>query len=341
MTRLLLAWLLLPLAACAAPPGARAGTADPCAVEAVHTTFLQVWNRDLARRPADWYRLFSTLAELGIDEVILQWTRYGHTAFYHGRGDLLGPVLEAAQRHNLRVVVGLQYDPRFWRAIDKQPEALARYLRERARTVAAQVGELARYIRARRLAAVVSGWYIADELDDETWLEPQKARALTTYLRTVVQAVRHSGLDRPVAVSGFSNGRTAPARSAALWHSLLRDSGADLFLFQDGIGAGKLTLAALPAHLAALDAEFSGTDRQFRVVTELFRQQKGEAGRFEAQPAPYNRILRQLDLATRHGTRRPVAFSVPDYLLGEQPDRRALREQWQAALTRCRLALIQ
>ncbi len=341
MTRLLLACLWISLLACAAPPGARASGSDPCALEAVHTTFLQVWNRDRERRPADWYRLFSALAELGIDEVILQWTRYGHTSFYHGHGDLLGPVLEAAQRYNMHVMVGLQYDPRFWRAIDKEPKALARYLAERTRSVSAQVDELARFIRARRLGAMVSGWYIADELDDETWLEPQKAHALTTYLQTVVQAVRHSGLDRPVAVSGFSNGRTAPARSATLWHGLLRESGVDLFLFQDGIGAGKLTLAALPAYLAALDAEFPGMDRQFRVVTELFRQQKGEAGRFEARPAPYNRILRQLDLATRHGTRRPVAFSVPDYLLGERPDRRALREQWQAALTRCRLALIQ
>ncbi len=333
--------LLFLLLAAGPVPRAVAGPPDPCAVAAADSTFLQLWNRDAGRPATDWYRRLSDLAELGVREIILQWTRYGLTDFYHGGKDLLAPVLEAARRHNLKVVVGLQYDPEYWSMLDRPPEALARYLARRGRRVALQTGELARRIQRLRGADVVSGWYIADELDDETALDPVRYRALAGYLRRIVQAVRHSGLDRPVRVSGFSNGRTAPARSAALWRQLLAESGVDVFLFQDGIGAGKLTLTTLPAYLSALDAEFPRHGLQFRVVTELFRQKKGEAGRFEARPAPYNRILRQLDLATRHGTAPPVTFSLPDYLLGDDAAHEALRKKWREALAQCRLTLIQ
>ncbi len=78
-------------------------------------------------------------------------------------------------------------------------------------------------------------------------------------------------------------------------------------LFQNGIGAGEVTLAAGPAYREALRARLSGP---LDVVVEI-PESVPEAAEFLARPAPLDRIRAQPALARRATGRPPLCFSLP------------------------------
>ena len=47
-----------------------------------HSTFMQLWERHDAWTPSQWDRLCADLAELGVQEIILQWSLLTEPAFY-------------------------------------------------------------------------------------------------------------------------------------------------------------------------------------------------------------------------------------------------------------------
>jgi hypothetical protein len=115
-----------------------------------------------------------------------------------------------------------------------------------------------------------------------------------------------------VAISGFANARTDPQTLAMIWKALLSEAPIDEVLFQDGVGAQKLSLADLEIYLPVLQQAVASQGRDFRVVVELFRQVSARP--FRARPAPWTELERQLSLAAQYSTSGLMAFSVPEYL---------------------------
>ncbi|MFW6127525.1 MAG: DUF4434 domain-containing protein [Thermodesulfobacteriota bacterium] len=115
-----------------------------------------------------------------------------------------------------------------------------------------------------------------------------------------------------LAVSGFANARTDPQTLGKIWKALLSEAPIDEVLFQDGVGAQKLSLADLSIYLPVLQQAVASQGREFRVVVELFRQVS--AGPFKAQPAPWTEPERQLSVAAPYSTSGLMAFSIPKYL---------------------------
>ena len=112
-----------------------------------------------------------------------------------------------------------------------------------------------------------------------------------------------------LAASGFTNRARTASELAAFWRELAARRRLARVLFQDGIGAGKMTLAAWPAYLEALRARLG---RRLDVVVEIFEPVPDPAG-FRAQPAPLERVRLQAGLARRATGRPPLCFSLPDY----------------------------
>lgn len=307
-------------------------TADPGALQG---TFLQLTSGHLEWKSEDWKHLFGFLTELGLRQIVVQWTVYDDVAFYTTAGPSataspsLETVLGLADESGMKVLVGLVYDPGFWEKIERDPDLVSVYLRrlrQRSLTVARDLATLvARY-------PSFAGWYLSEEIDDVNWLKPGARRVLFHHLQTLAGELRRvTPPGGEIAISGFSNAHADPHLLERFWTELLRGTSIDLVFFQDGIGAAKMELDYLELYLKAIQNAVTATSRQLQVVVETFRQVGGapyDDGPFRAEPASLERIQRQLQYATRYSTRGALAFSVPEYMtpLGGEEAERLFRE---------------
>ncbi|MCS7042875.1 MAG: DUF4434 domain-containing protein [Bryobacteraceae bacterium] len=258
-------------------------------------TFLQPWARHLEWAPPQWEELFEALAALGCAEIILQWSSYDGIDY----GPLVPAWLDLARQRRMRLAIGLPYDSAWWKRSREDADAALEEVVGRARAFASSA-----QARQWRRHAAFGGWYLPEEIDDDTWFAPPRRRLLAAALD------RLAGLLRPLAAGGFTNRNHTAAEVAAFWQELAARRRLERVLIQDGIGAGKMTLGAWPAYLEALRARLGG---RLEVVVEIFEATAAEGGGFQAAPAPLERIRLQAELARRATGRAPLCFSLPDY----------------------------
>jgi hypothetical protein len=197
----------------------------------------------------------------------------------------------------MRVRIGLRYESRWWADVESAPgQALAR-LAERAAGTGKGPG------RAFEKQRAFAGWYLPEEIDDVHWREGEAALALAETVRAARKKVGR------LSVSGFATGVCGAAELGAWWKRLAGRGGVDEVLFQDGIGAGKLSMETWPAYAMAMGQSLGG---KLRVVVETFEAKPGP-GAFNAGPAGVERVLEQCRVAARCSRKAPVAFSLPEY----------------------------
>ncbi len=289
--------------------------ADPQAEAAclgLKGTFLQLTNAQLARPAAEWRQLFDELRTIGINTLFLQWTVLDRKPLFqevrHGTAanSPLSSILELAAQSGIRVWFGLDLDSSYWEEIKQPAEMLRPYFRRRLQDLAGFLGDL----NAATADAPFAGWYIPDEIDDRTWLNPGKRAVLKKYLTETVALLKARRAGSKVAISGFSNSFADPDLLASFWADVIRASGIDLLLFQDGVGEGKVALENVGLYYEALNRAVRGVGAQLGAVVELFslmpdgRRLPATAGRIRAQIAAANRL-------TSFPT---IAFSIPDYM---------------------------
>jgi hypothetical protein len=298
----------------------------------IQGTFLQLtadhgeWTRE------KWNALFGYFKQLGLSQLVIQWTVYDDLAFYPAGGfrQVSNPplplILDLADKSGMKVMVGLAHDPAYWEKIKSQPMVLEVYLqRLRLRSLAA----------ARELAPMAAsrpsfqGWYLPEEIDDVTWPEAGARALLFTHLKETASQLKLLTPGARIALSGFSNARLDPQALGRFWGALLEAAPLDLVFFQDGIGTGKLGLDFLPLYLDSVRRSVAGRGRKMQAVVELFHQVSEHP--FRARPAPWPRVLQQLKLAGQYSPAGLIAFSVPECLtpLGG-PEARQLFDTYRA-----------
>jgi hypothetical protein len=256
-------------------------------------TFLQFWAAHRDWDPARWQLLFSYLAAMRVSDLVVQWCAYDDLDY----GPLVDRVLDLSARNSMRVRIGLKHESRWWADVEASPEKALARLAERARASAGQMPA------AWRRHKAFLGSYLPEEIDDVHWRSPHLVSAWAGFLKELRQ------LGKPLAVSGFAHRASAPGELSLWWRNVARQSGIESVFFQDGIGAGKLTLAEWPLYAAALS---SGLGKKLRVVVETF-QSVSSPGGFRATPAPLDRVLHQCRLAAQFSRHSPLAFSLPEY----------------------------
>ena len=310
-----------------APPapaaGAARGARPRCVASAgLDGSFLQLTRADALRPRADWERLFADMAAVGVKQLFVQWTWADGVAFY--AAEAAGPddvavldlLFELAEAHGMRVWLGLAHDAGWWAGIDRsRPVADVEVFLARRRLANVVVASALAPQAARRTS--FAGWYVPDEIDDKNWLGAQRSALIADYLTELGTALVPLVPGAQIAVSGFAQGWSTPEQVVALWSAILARAPVGLLLFQDGIGAGKLTLDELTIYLPLLRRVTDVAGKQLGVVVELFAQGPsgpGTAPAFAAVPATLARIERQLALAQRWASGPRVGFSVPNYM---------------------------
>jgi Domain of unknown function (DUF4434) len=275
-------------------------------------TFLQLTDAQLTRPTAEWRQLFEEFRDVGINTLFLQWTVVDRKPLFQtarhdpGTGATLASILGIAEQSGIRVWFGLAFDSNYWEEIKQSPEMLRPYFRRRLQELAGFLDDL----NTTTADASFAGWYIPDEIDDRTWLDPAKRVVLKKYLADTVRLLKTRRPGSKVAISGFSNSFADPDLLASFWADLIRASGIDLLLFQDGVGEGKVALENVEFYYEALDRAVRSVGAQFGAVVELFSL-TSDGHRL---PAAIGRIREQIATANRLTSFPVVAFSIPDYM---------------------------
>jgi hypothetical protein len=298
-------------------------------------TFLQLTDAQLARPAAEWRQLFDELRTIGINTVFLQWTVLDRKPLFQQTPNEtavntpLASILDLAAQSGIRVWFGLALDSNYWEEIKQSPEMLRPYLRRRLQ----ELGGFVDNLNAVSTGMPFAGWYIPDEIDDRTWLDPGKRSLLKKYLAETVALLKTRRPGSKVAISGFTNSFADPDQLASFWADVIHASGIDLLLFQDGVGEGKVALENIALYYDALDRAVRGVGARLGAVVELFSLTPD--GR--RLPAMVGRIREQIAAANRLTSFPVVAFSIPDYM-SHFSGRQAgdLLSKFQASLKSCR-----
>jgi hypothetical protein len=275
-------------------------------------TFLQLTDAQLTRPASEWRELFEEFRDIGINTLFLQWTVVDRKPLFQtARHEMevstpLKFILELAEQSGVRVWFGLAFDSSYWEEIKQSPEMLKPYFRRRLQDLSDFLDSL----NATTAGAPFAGWYIPDEIDDRTWLDPEKRAILKKYLAETVALLKARRPGSRVAISGFSNSFADPDLLASFWVDVIRASGIDLLLFQDGIGEGKVALENIGLYYGALDRAVRSVGAQLGAVVELFSL-TSDGHRL---PAENSRIRQQIAIANRLTSFPVVAFSIPDYM---------------------------
>jgi hypothetical protein len=289
-----------------------ADTPARAACQGLKGTFLQLTDAQLARPAGEWRQLFDEMRTIGINTLFLQWTVLDREPLFQTAGNgtaastPLAVILDLAAQSKIRVWFGLALDSNYWDDIKQSPELLRPYFRRRLQDLVGFLDGL----NATTAGAAFAGWYIPDEIDDRTWLDPAKRTVLKNYLAETVALLKARRPGSQVAISGFSNSFADPDLLASFWADVIRASGINLLLFQDGVGEGKVALENVALYYEALDRAVRSVGAQLGAVVELFSLMPD--GR--RLPAGLGRIREQIAAANRLTSFPAVAFSIPDYM---------------------------
>ncbi len=292
---------------------------EPHADEGVRLrgTFLQLWEGHCGWPVQQWSALLDSFAELGIEEIYLQWTWHDGRNFAEpaqGWQDApLDILVRQARLRGLKIHLGLSARSDYYERVRPGPE-LAGYLAALRGVSLEQARRLLGL--AARESNVIQGWYLPEEIEEGMWPEWEPRRLLVHHLRTLAEELKRMAPSLPVAVSAYAGIRTSPAGLSEFWRGILAGAPVDEVLFQDGVGAGNLPLAYVPEYFAAMERGLQGSAARLRIIVETFRQVDGPFnGRsFRAVPAPAQLILSQMETAAPWSAGGLVAFSVPEYL---------------------------
>lgn len=286
-------------------------------------TFIQL-NRDAAQKTtADWRSDLQKMKKVGITELIVQWTAendivYFQTAWpacYTQKFAVVEKILEAAADEKFQVVLGLHNDPGYWTEITAPNSVLRDYFLVRVGQNENLQKALLKQFGDRKLW---TGYYIPDEIDDLNWREPDRRAMIKNYIALMAMRLHTNDSQRTVAVSAFFRGRTTPPLVADIVKDTTATSGVSEVLIQDGAGLADPPNHYLSVYYEALKKVWPATGAPRLVaVVEAFEQTSAPDKPFSAVPAPPERVLRQIQIATPYFDDL-VLFSFLDYV---DPDR--------------------
>lgn len=283
-------------------------------------TFIQLWNKHGEWSASQWKELFKSFERMGLSKLVVQWTLYDDTAYYDSSTyepvahPPLELILEMADRHGISVFLGLAQDSAFWTKIGRDPRLVEVYLQRLRLSSQFVARELAPLVRKH---ASFAGWYLSEEIDDSSWLEPERRGILKKHLSEMVEFLHNLSPAVPISISGFSRANCDPVALEGFWEDVLREAPIDMVLFQDGIGAFLLELPYLAPYLAAMHRAVESENKKLIVIVEVFQQVDDDPLKrepFRAEPASMDRIRKQLKIATPYSQAGTFAFSVPDYM---------------------------
>ncbi len=311
---------------------------DPCHTLGVTRTYLDVNQSHASWDLNRWRVLFDGLSDLGFNEVIVRSTSGPEFSIYEPDeatdADLSSPLeglAMAARETGIRIWVGLHESAVDVTLADLSEDEVSEHFLDRLEYQRSLLLPLTlALLSIDPNGSVFRGWFVTDVVDARFWIESSHRKTLNSYLRQTRDMLERVQPSWPVMISGHAQGSGALSAISKGWTSLLDGTRIDVFLFQDGIGYRNLTVVELDSWLEVLSDELQNDSRSLGVVVEPFDAGATLIASNTAEPAPFARVIKQLESARLHGREPVTMFSLSEYLSDDATAgmRRFYRRWW-------------
>ena len=227
-----------------------------------------------------WRALGREVQRQGYSHVLLQWASYGDYEFWpQDEPRWLASGLRNWEATSLKLILGLHMGDDYYRVLEQSDPVLHAHLAASRDKSIAQ----ARRILRSPPPLEVTGWYLAQEIDDLHWRSPSRERMLRSYLadmREALSAMAPGTPQIPLYASAFYSGASSPEDFVHLLLRLQRDTGV-VWIVQDGLGTDRLPYDRAAAFLSGVARTLP--PEGWRALLEVFNEQRspGQPPRFE------------------------------------------------------------
>lgn len=216
----------------------------------------------------EWRKQINLLKANGFDKIILQWSAYGKHRFYAHHPQWLHHFLTLAAEYDIEVFIGLYADPRYFDKIQDKKTDISLYLN----TLYFKNMQTAYAVwRSVKNEKAFKGWYMYDEMNDVTWKEKERHKALRAYLLRVHEGLMRLAPKKEIIISAYFTGVTKASIYAAMLAKTVPQSW--LLLLQSGVGAGLVNSATCLQYYQTFNKVYL---RTWEPIIEIFRFDKKE-----------------------------------------------------------------
>ncbi len=275
-------------------------------------TFIQYQHWMMQFDSKKWNDELDAIKKSDMDTLIIQWVKSDHERFYpvHVQGnDPTEIILKYSDKNDMKVFLGLQFDKNWWNNWDDKDFLLktSRNCVNFGKKLFDRYGHHPSF----------SGWYIPYEMSDIDF-DDEEIKNLNIFFKNVVANLKKLSTKRlPVALSVFFDGKLPPAVVEEIYTLILKKSGLDVLMIQDGVGShgwNKQVRDQVYPYLAA----YSTAARRNKIISwgivESFSTIKDDHGNVTRVPAEISRIKEQLSLQSNQQTEKTLTFDFFHYM---------------------------
>jgi len=233
--------------------------ASECKDYKINSIFYQPLAKD--SKIFQWDKKFQFMQKKGIKTLIIQWSQYGEYDFLEDK-QWLGNILQKAQQHHIKVVVGLYADDKYFVKLQNKETDVENYLEELKKKNILTAQKI--MIQAEQFSSF-NGWYIYDEINDVHFRSKNKQVLLQLYLHKLALGLAEIKKQQ-VYISGYFTMAMDPRDFAKMFSYITSQE--YIVLLQSGVGAGHVNLRESTIYMREFAKHFSF---KFVPIVESFK----------------------------------------------------------------------
>jgi hypothetical protein len=208
----------------------------------------------------DWEDNFKKLQQAKVQTLILQWSKFGVVDFMK-EDKWLKSILSYAQKYQIKVIVGLYGDDKYFKILEDKKTNIKMYLHTLHVQNIQQAQKI--YAVAKKYNSFY-GYYIYDEIDDTNFIEKNRQQYLKEYLKNMADSIKEIS-PHSLYLSGYFSGALSPSNYVHMLSNITQQR--YTLLLQSGIGAKLVDNNLSMLYMKTFSNEFKG---KFIPIVESF-----------------------------------------------------------------------
>ena len=271
-------------------------------IKKITGTFVDFWSKG-DWTTAQWEEHFEEMREMGITTAIIQfvafknssnnitWFNSANTFTQNKKSNSLTYLMEAAQKKQIDVYIGLYFDDTYW-----NHQTDVEWLKQQADNCIFIAEEINALFNSN---TAFKGWYIPHEPEPTAYNTVEKVKLFKDYFVNRISDRLHQINNKPVSIAAFWNSKLSSPNDLQHFMRELSKSNLQIIMLQDGVGVEHVTLDKLAIYYQSAEKGLYGKDSSYKgefwADIETFKYPRDERGL--TPPADFDRIFQQISIA--------------------------------------------
>ena len=225
------------------------------------TPIKSIFYQPLLKDKILWRETLQKLKEARIEKLILQWSKFGVVDFVNSE-QWLKEILSEAEKRDIKVVVGLYGDDKYFKTLESRATDIPKYLKHLKNQNILQAKKI--YAIAKNSPSFY-GYYIYDEIDETNFKEPSRQQQLKEYLSELAYAIKTIS-PHPLYISSYFSNQMPLEEYSQMLSEVTQQK--YHLLLQSGIGANLVDSNSSATYMKTFHTYFKGS---FSPIVEGFK----------------------------------------------------------------------